>query len=558
VVVFSMRVDGSLSVPVLAGIWSLLFAFWAASARRSDEKTPAKKAEGGRIASGGFVIVIALVASLFASAFAPSVPLWGSGLAWLRGVSAGGGGQGPAGVIGISGAIDVNGWLQAGNATSLLRVDGDYNGPLQVLTMTDFDGQTWQQTLLTDPVGQAVAPGEVLWPSGDNAWASVFPTTANTTIQFLSWNDFSIPLGVGPRTVQTYATDLQYSSYNDSLMSSAGLAMSGSGSVDESIGMIDRDTLPEDVATPSIDSPPDQLAVPQTSHTSDLEVLVAALTRGATDDYAKLMAIQDYLRSSSFSYTLTPNRTVTSDDAVWDFLQRRTGYCVQFATAMAMLGRLAGIPMRVAVGFTLPSSGQGVVTSQMAHVWPQAHFANAGWVSFEPTPGGGNAVPAPPVTATTPTPTPTPSTPTTSTSGPSKTTTTPSSTATVTPGGPGENMPWQWMLAGVAAALFVVLAVWGVRSWRASRMTPERAWLAIMKAAQARDLVDVAATPRAVIEAVNPRVDDATRANLQALADEIERRRYAPPGEAPPKTSPRQWHRTQAAVLRDLKGKHAA
>ena len=119
-------------------------------------------------------------------------------------------------------------------------------------------------------------------------------------------------------------------------------------------------------------------------------------------------------------------------------------------------------------------------------------------------------------------------------------------------------MPWQWMLAGVAAALFVVLAVWGVRSWRASRMTPERAWLAIMKAAQARDLVDVAATPRAVIEAVNPRVDDATRANLQALADEIERRRYAPPGEAPPKTSPRQWHRTQAAVLRDLKGKHAA
>ncbi|MCL2783694.1 MAG: transglutaminase-like domain-containing protein, partial [Propionibacteriaceae bacterium] len=298
------------------------------------------------------------------------------------------------------------------------------------------------------------------------------------------------------------------------------------------------------------------LDVPSTSHTGDLEMLVAALISGISDDYDKLMAIENYLTSSNFTYTLTPSRTSPSDDAVWDFLQRRTGYCVHFATAMVMLGRLAGIPMRVALGFTLPANGNGVVRNLNAHVWPQAHFQNAGWVSFEPTPGGpGTAVPQEsmsPSSAQPSTSAPSTSTPTTTAS--SSSTAAPSTSASTAPGGTaGGGLPWQWILIGVAAAFIVVMAVWGVRAWRIGRATPERAWAAIMRVAQKRQLIDIGATPRAVIDDVGPSLGDDTLARLTALAEEIEKRRYAPPGDAPSKTHPRQWHKAQTSVLRDLK-----
>ena len=78
-----------------------------------------------------------------------------------------------------------------------------------------------------------------------------------------------------------------------------------------------------------------------------------------------------------------------SDDAVWDFLQSTRGYCVQFATSMAIMARTLDIPARVAVGF-LPGesdrNGSYVVTGQRSHAWPELYFEGYGWVRFEPTP----------------------------------------------------------------------------------------------------------------------------------------------------------------------------
>lgn len=102
--------------------------------------------------------------------------------------------------------------------------------------------------------------------------------------------------------------------------------------------------------------------------------------------------------SGGFTYNLHPQwlarsgNLLDSGDELVDFLTvDRTGYCQQFAYAMAILARLAGIPARLAVGYTAGTpEGGGVwkVTDADAHAWPELFFKNIGWLRFEPTPGG--------------------------------------------------------------------------------------------------------------------------------------------------------------------------
>ena len=96
------------------------------------------------------------------------------------------------------------------------------------------------------------------------------------------------------------------------------------------------------------------------------------------------------------------------------FLSERRGFCVQFATAYAVMARTLGIPTRVAVGFTPGESvgdGTYVVSSHDAHAWPEIWLAGIGWTHmFDPTPpagtalgvGGGSDVPEEPEPATPP------------------------------------------------------------------------------------------------------------------------------------------------------------
>ena len=121
--------------------------------------------------------------------------------------------------------------------------------------------------------------------------------------------------------------------------------------------------------------------------------LAAQITRGYTNPYDKALAIQQYLRSSPFRYDLSvpPGH---SDDAIVRFLfVTRRGYCEQFAGTYAVLARLAGLPSRVAVGFTAgerdDATNSWTVRELHAHAWPEVYLGSAGWVAFEPTPGRG-------------------------------------------------------------------------------------------------------------------------------------------------------------------------
>lgn len=125
-------------------------------------------------------------------------------------------------------------------------------------------------------------------------------------------------------------------------------------------------------------------------------------TAGDTTEYEKAVDLQNYFRAQGFRYSLqTPLEQGYDGDGlqvIATFLQKKAGYCVHFASAMAIMARSLGIPARVAIGY-LPGTNTGVVasgdleytvTSSELHSWPELYFAGVGWLAFEPTVGRGS------------------------------------------------------------------------------------------------------------------------------------------------------------------------
>ncbi|MBO4207928.1 transglutaminase TgpA family protein, partial [Micromonospora echinofusca] len=120
-----------------------------------------------------------------------------------------------------------------------------------------------------------------------------------------------------------------------------------------------------------------------------VENRVRELIAGRTTDYDRVRAIYDFFSAKNgFRYQLSTERG-TSGQEIVDFLENRVGFCQQYAAAMAWLVRAAGIPARVAFGFTNGSGRQGdtyTLTNRNLHAWTEVFFNGIGWVPFDATP----------------------------------------------------------------------------------------------------------------------------------------------------------------------------
>ncbi|ANJ26716.1 hypothetical protein ATC03_08320 [Agromyces aureus] len=126
------------------------------------------------------------------------------------------------------------------------------------------------------------------------------------------------------------------------------------------------------------------------------------LAGSAATPYDAAVAIQAYLRSPEFEYSTEAPVADGYDgggfEVIAAFLEAKSGYCVHFASTMAVLAREAGIPSRISVGYTsgtpTPERVDGVqrveVDSHDLHAWPELYFEGVGWIPFEPTPGRGS------------------------------------------------------------------------------------------------------------------------------------------------------------------------
>ena len=163
---------------------------------------------------------------------------------------------------------------------------------------------------------------------------------------------------------------------------------------------------------------------------SDVVIQTQEVVGDFSNRYDQAVAIQDWLRDTdNFTYSEDVADTVgdaNGSEAIAAFLQTRQGYCVHFASTMAVMARILDIPARVAVGFTAGTAdGQGNrnVGLKDAHAWPELFFEGVGWVAFEPTPATRTGSPPPWARGG---------------AGPGRPGSVPSSSATATPGAPGD------------------------------------------------------------------------------------------------------------------------
>ena len=119
--------------------------------------------------------------------------------------------------------------------------------------------------------------------------------------------------------------------------------------------------------------------------------LAAQLTERADTTLDKATAIQQHLRSPTFTYSQDIEAPPVGADGVEHFLfNTRTGYSDYFASSMVVLLRAAGVPSRMAAGYG-PGEydaelGRRVIRDSDSHGWAQVYFPDYGWIDFEPTP----------------------------------------------------------------------------------------------------------------------------------------------------------------------------
>ncbi|HTF38963.1 MAG TPA: DUF3488 and transglutaminase-like domain-containing protein [Propionibacteriaceae bacterium] len=211
-----------------------------------------------------------------------------------------------------------------------------------------------------------------------------------TTIRVLDFSSQYLPLPYAPRTFDATG-DWRFDS-NSLVVVNADNRAQDLRRLSYTVESVDIEPDSNDLNDAVAGTPADAAVTAGTPSDlpDSLVQLANRITADADTPAAKAAAIQAYLRGNQFTYSTEP-LPGSGYEALENFLlEDRRGYCEQFASAMAMMARVIGIPSRVSVGF-LPGErdeeGWKVSIRDM-HAWPELYFANYGWVRFEPTPAG--------------------------------------------------------------------------------------------------------------------------------------------------------------------------
>jgi hypothetical protein len=120
--------------------------------------------------------------------------------------------------------------------------------------------------------------------------------------------------------------------------------------------------------------------------------------------YDEVMAIYNHLLDEKSGYRYSRQfKPVAKDAEITEafLFGTREGYCRYFASAMAVLCRINGIPARVVSGYSPGTfswiDNAYVYKASNAHSWVEVYFDGYGWIMFDPSPasagpyGGGDA-----------------------------------------------------------------------------------------------------------------------------------------------------------------------
>ncbi|MFC5662060.1 transglutaminaseTgpA domain-containing protein [Kitasatospora misakiensis] len=337
--------------------------------------------------NGRQIGVLALALALLLPAF---LPRWGDGLLHAgSGTSAGG--RGPGAVSSLDPLITLTGAIPRPRNIELFSYRSDNPDAdsiyLRTGSLDAFDGTSWKRgSVATVPfTGTFPAPeglGSVdlaagqlktdvrIGPQLDDAWLPMpYPAVGATLRDNSAW---------------------QLDPVTSSLLPAREKAIKGL-----SYSVTALDVRPTATSLRTAPPAPDRIRDQYLTVPRDLPPMVRdtalRITARAKTGYDKAVALRDWFTGPDFTYDAT-TRTDSGSDAMKDFLERRRGFCVHFASTMAVMARILGVPARVALGFT-PGNTKGnnvySVTDAMYHAWPELYFEGYGWLRFEPTPTRG-------------------------------------------------------------------------------------------------------------------------------------------------------------------------
>ena len=178
------------------------------------------------------------------------------------------------------------------------------------------------------------------------------------------------PVFISTRYVKKY-DDLSYSSsiFIERRMRYEVLSIIGDAIEDENIDEERYLQVPESVSSRIVD-------------------LVNSITRGK-ERSGKIGSLYAFLHDGAFKYSLQ-NLPVSKNPLETFLFESRYGNCEYFASTLAIMLRIAGIPSRVIGGYRggyYNDVGQYYLIPQKnAHVWVEAFTPQKGWLRYDPTP----------------------------------------------------------------------------------------------------------------------------------------------------------------------------
>ncbi|MCI2959053.1 DUF3488 and transglutaminase-like domain-containing protein [Agromyces atrinae] len=396
IVVPGLIVEGGteFGILVLSGIAYLVLLRVDVRARRSamDDGVAAPGPRGARRSTVGATLGLAGVGLLAASVLAAATPSISTTYLF---------GTGPRGALfgaGVNPFINLGQDLRRDLPVDAFHYSSDENirPYFSLMTLDNFDGLNWRAA--SRELDAENTPDAIPAPPGLSDGVDRSTQEITVVIDDLSTSWLPVPY---PATGIAGLDGEWFWEETTRSIASADSTTIGERYV---VDVLQLDPTPEQLRAASVSLPEEMapyLALPDGSPPVLAETALA-VTSTAGSPYDAAVMLQRYLRGADFTYSTEAPVDEGYDGAgieiVARFLEEKTGYCVHFASTMAVLAREIGIPARVSIGFTSGTSAGTAfagrtrfdVDTHDLHAWPELYFEGIGWLPFEPTPSRGS------------------------------------------------------------------------------------------------------------------------------------------------------------------------
>lgn len=283
--------------------------------------------------------------------------------------------------------------------TELFTVSGLPAGtPVRLAVMDDFDGVVWNVSGAHDSEGSGAFRriGDQLQPQTRGIEREVtfaihdLPGPWMPTVGWLEEMRFTSAVAPGQRS------EVRYNDATGTALLPQGMA---TGTAYEVTAVVPRDPKDEDLTSAKAGG----VSLPQPKNVPDAVITAASdATREASSPIGIARALEQHLHQQGWfsnGQTAAGDYPSLAGHGASRLISLFTsdlmvGNDEQYASAMALMGRSAGLPTRVVMGF-IPEFDEWqentilddvTIRGEDVHAWVEVEFASVGWVPFFPTP----------------------------------------------------------------------------------------------------------------------------------------------------------------------------